>query len=68
MIRKFNSRFLFTDTGSLCFELHEKNPYKKMYKYKKLFDPSNFLKSSKYYCNEDKKIVGKMKDEYGWNL
>ena len=35
-----------------------------MYKYKELFDLSNFLKSSKYYCDENKKIVGKMKDEY----
>ena len=42
-----------------------KNPYKKMYKYKELFDLSNFPKSSKYYCDENKKIVGKMKDEYG---
>ena len=31
MIRKFNTRLLFTDTDSLCYELHEKNPYKKMY-------------------------------------
>ena len=29
MIRKFNTRLLFTDTGSSCYELHEKNPYKK---------------------------------------
>ena len=65
MIRKFNTRLLFTDTDSLCYELHEKNPYKKMYKYKELFDLSNFPKSSKYYCDENKKIVGKMKDEYG---
>ena len=36
-----------------------------MCKYKELFDLSNFPKSSKYYCDENKKIVGKMKDEYG---
>ena len=36
-----------------------------MYKHKELFDLSNFSKSSKYYCDENKKIVGKMKDEYG---
>ena len=30
-----------------------------------LFDLSNFLKSSKYYCDENKRMVGKMKDEYG---
>ena len=35
-----------------------------MYKCKELFDLSNFPKSSKYYCDENKKIVGKMKAEY----
>ena len=29
MIKKFNTRLLFTDTDSLYFEIHEKNPYKK---------------------------------------
>ena len=38
--------------------------YTKIYKYKDLFDLSNFPKRSKYYCDENKKIVGKMKDEY----
>ena len=60
MIRKFNTRLLFTDTDSLCCQLHEKNPYKKMYKYKKLFDLSNFPVSSKSYCSDNKK------DEYVW--
>ena len=65
MIRKFNTRSLFTDTDSLCYELHEKNLYKKMYKSNELFDVSNFPVSSKYYCSDNKKVVGKMKDEYG---
>ena len=65
MIRIFNTRLLFTDTDSLCYELYEKNPYKKMYKYKELFDLSNFPASSKYYCSDNKKVLGKMKDEYG---
>ena len=65
MIRKCNTRLLFTDTDSLCYELHEKNPYKKMYKYKELFDLSNFLVSSKYCCSDNTNVVGKMKDEYG---
>ena len=65
MIRKFNIILLFTDTDSLCYELYEKNPYKKMYKYKELFDLSNFSVSSKYYCSDNKKASGKMKDEYG---
>ena len=63
MIRKFNTRLLFTDIDSLCYELYEKNPYKKMYKV--LFDLSNFHASSKYYRINNKKVVGEMKDEYG---
>ena len=66
MIRKFNTRLLFTDTYSLCYEIHGKNPHKKkFYKYKDLFDLSNYPKSSKYFCSDNKKVVGKMKDEYG---
>ena len=49
MIRKFNARLLFTDIDSLCYEFHEKYPYKKMYKYKELFDLNKFPVSSKYY-------------------
>ena len=66
MIRKFNNRLLFTDTDSLFYELHEKNRYKKMYKYKELFDLSNFPVSGKY-CSDNKKVDGKMKDEFGEN-
>ena len=65
MIRKFNTRLLFTDKGSLCYEVYEKNPHKKMYKYKELFDLSNVPVSNKYYCSNNKKVLGKMKDEYG---
>ena len=39
-----------------------------MYKYKELFDLSNFLVSSKYYCSDNKKVIGKMKDEFGGKL
>ena len=65
MIRKFNTRLLLYYTDSLCYELHEKNPCKKMFKYKELFDVSNFPVSSKYYCSDNEKVVGKMKNEYG---
>ena len=65
MIRKFNIKLLFTDTDSLCYELRANNPHKKMYKYKKLFDLSNFPVSIKYYWCDNKKKIGKMKDEYG---
>ena len=29
MIKKFNTKLLFTDTDSLCYEIYEKNPQKK---------------------------------------
>ena len=35
-----------------------------MYKCKELFDLSNFPVSSKYCCSDNKKVVGKLKDEY----
>ena len=38
---------------------------KKMCKFKELFDLSNFPVSSKHYCSDNKKLVLKMKDEYG---
>ena len=55
MIGKFNTRLLFTDTDSLCYEIHEKKSIQKMYKYKELFDLSNFPVCSIYYCNDNKK-------------
>ena len=63
MIRKFNIKFLFTDTNSLCYKIHGKNPRKNIYQYEGL--KLNYLKSSKYFCSDNKKVVGKMKEEYG---
>ena len=69
MIRKFNTKLLFTDTDSLCYEIYEKKVHiKKMYNYKELFDPSNLPLSSKYCCSDNKKVLGKIKDEYGGKL
>ena len=55
---------LFTDTDSLCYESNE-DLYEKMCKYRELFDLSNFPVSSKYQCSDNKKVVGKMKDQCG---
>ena len=65
MIRKFNTKLLFTDTDSLCYEIYGKKAHKKMYKYKELFDLSNLPLSSEYYYSDNKNVLGKMKDEYG---
>ena len=55
---------LFTDTDSLCIETEE-DFYEIMHKFKELFDLSSFPKNSRYFCNDNKKVPGKMKDEYG---
>ena len=55
---------LFTDTDSVCIETEE-DFYEKMHQSKDLYDLSNFPKDSKYFCNNNKKVPGKMKDEYG---
>ena len=39
--------------------------YDKIYEHRDLFDLSNYSVDSKYYCSDNKKVVGKMKDEYG---
>ena len=39
-----------------------------MYKYKELFDISNLPLSSKFYWSNNKKVLGKMKDECGGKL
>ena len=62
--KKCKCILLFTDTDSLCFET-EKDFYEIMYQNKDLFDLSNFPKGSKYFCNDNEKVPGKMKDEYG---
>ena len=36
-----------------------------MHQSKDLYDLCNFSKDSKYFCNDNKKVPGKMKDEYG---
>ena len=59
-----NPKLLNTDTDSFVFETEE-NFYEIMLKHKEFFDLSNFPKDSKYFCNDNKKVPGKMKDEYG---
>ena len=55
---------LFTDTDSLCHEIDEEF-YEIMHQHKEVFDLSNQPKDSKYYSDDNKKLPGKMKDEFG---
>ena len=56
---------MFTDTDSLAYEIKSKNVYEEFFKWKDLFDFSNYSKDSKFYDDSNKKVVGKMKDEMG---
>ena len=59
-----NAELLFTDTDSLTYEIKSENIYKEFYKWKDLFDFSNYSKDSEFFDDTNKKVIGKMKDEY----
>ena len=63
--KNINIKLLFTDTDSLTYEIKSKNVYEDFFKWKDLFDFSNYSKDSKFFDDANKKVIGKMKDEFG---
>ena len=61
--KNFNAELLFTDTDSLAYEIKSKNVYEEFFKWKNLFDFSNYSKNSKLFDDANKKVIGKMKNE-----
>ena len=61
----FNAKLLFTDTDNLTYEIKSEDVYEEFFKWKDLFDFSNFSKDSKFFDETNKKVIGKMKDEFG---
>ena len=61
---KFDAKLLLTDTGSLVYEIKDKDVYEECFKDRELFDFSGYPKDSKYYDSANKKVPGKMKDEF----
>ena len=59
------TEFLFTKTGSLTYEIKSKSIYEEFFKWKDLFDFSDYSKDSKFFNETNKKVIGKMKDEFG---
>ena len=53
---------MYGDTDSFIYEINGQNFYEIILKHKEHFDLSNFSKNSKYFCNDKKKVPGKMKD------
>ena len=63
LLKKINSELLSTDTDSLTYEIKSENVYKDFFKWKDLFDFSNYSKDSEFFDDTNKKVIGKMKDE-----
>ena len=60
----FDAELQFTDTVSLTYEIKSENVYEEFFKWKDLFDFSNYSKDSKFFDETNKKVIGKMKDEF----
>ena len=56
---------LFTGTDSFTYEIKSENVYEEFFKWKDLFDFSNYSKDSKFFDETNKKVIGKMKDAFG---
>ena len=57
---------MFTDTDNLTDEIKSEDVYEDFFKWKDLFDFSNHSKDSKFFDDaNNKKVIGKMKDEFG---
>ena len=63
--KNFDAELLFTNTDSLTYEIKSENVYEEFFKWKYLFDFSNYSKVSKFFYETNKKVIGKMKDEFG---
>ena len=64
--KTIDAELLFTDIDSLAaYEIKSENVFEKFYKWKDLFDFRNYSKDSKFFDESNKKVIGKMKDEYG---
>ena len=55
---------LFTDIDSLNYEIKSENVYEEFFKWRDLFDFSNYSKDSKFFNETNKKVIGKIKDEF----
>ena len=55
---------LFTDTDSLVYEFKTKDVHEDFYQDKNLFDCSDYPLNSKSFDPVNKKVIGKMKDEF----
>ena len=58
-----NAILLFSDTDSVCYLIITEGVYEDLDKHRGLFDNSDYPESSKFFFKENKKVIGKFKDE-----
>ena len=58
-----DAKLLFTDTDSLVYHIKTEDVYEDLFADRHLFDNSDYPKSSKFHFAENKKVIGKFKDE-----
>ena len=61
---KFDAKLLFTDRDSLVYEIKTEDFYEDFYQDKILFDFSDYPLDSNFFDPANKKVIGKMKDEF----
>ena len=58
-----DAKLLFTDTDSLCYHIRTEDIYSDFIADRERFDNSDYPSDSKFYFSENKKVIGKFKDE-----
>ena len=57
------AKLLFTDTDSLMYEIQTDDVYKDLFSDKEKFDNCDYPEDSPFYFGDNKKVIGKFKDE-----
>ena len=59
--KHFDAELLFTDTDSLTYEIKSEDVYEEFLR----ANICNYAKDSNFFNETNKKVIGKMKDEFG---
>ncbi len=62
-----NAELLFTDTDSLMYHIYTEDVYKDMVELNEHMDNSSYTRSSPFFDESNKKVIGKFKDETNGN-
>ena len=63
-LKKYDANLLFIDTDSLVYEIETDDVHEDFYEDKYLFDCNSYPEDSKFFDRINKKIIGRMKDEF----